>query len=379
MFMYKKIVPDLFLQIFSLIVVVTILSCNSKGSKGAKLLPEANTEVINSPYMIMAQQFTDSTLPAEIKKNIVYIESMPFDGMFIHVPDSWKVMYGKALSYDEIYNQLSVLKGAFTKFTHNYLYVFISFPGDLWNDVAWKITAENFGKMAKASKAVGFKGIVYDNEEYQPNKWLNYGEVYRNPKYNLLQHRDKTMLRGREVMEAMVIEFPDLEVFNFHGPYLSEPKTDAEKINKEQACGYNCKELLGPFFVGMLQGKGAAATVIDGGEVYQYRTKEDFSFSYEWRKHGIASNETNSWFITDTIRQNWARDVQLSFGVYNQTWKPAYPMSPAIMSSTLENALRTTDKYVWYWTEGDSWFIKNKMPEAWIDTVRAVRKRVKGQ
>ena len=377
--MYKKIVPDLFSQAFCLFITAMLLSCNSNESKVTAFLPAVDTVVIKPPYMIMAQQFTDSTLPAEIKKNIAYIESMPFDGMFIHVQDSWKVMYGKALSYDEIYNQLSVLKGAFTIFKYNYLYVFISFPGDLWNDTAWKITAENFGKMAKASRAVGFKGIVYDNEEYQPNKWLNYGEVYRNLKYNLPQHRDKTMLRGRQVMEAMVAEFPNLEVFNFHGPYLSEPETDAANIMKDQACGYNCKELLGPFFVGMVQGKGAAATVIDGGEVYQYRTKEDFTISYDWRKHGIASNETNSWFITDTIRINWARDVQLSFGVYNLTWKPAYPMSAAIMSSTLENALRTTDKYVWYWTEEDSWFIKGKMQQAWIDTVRAVRKRVKGE
>ena len=37
--------------------------------------------------------------------------------------------------------------------------------------------------MAKAAKEVGLKGIVYDNEEYQEGKWLNYGEDYKNPDY----------------------------------------------------------------------------------------------------------------------------------------------------------------------------------------------------
>jgi hypothetical protein len=306
---------------------------------------------------------------------------MPFDGMFIHINQSWLVMDGgKPLSYDSIYSDISVLKGVFKKFKYNYLYVFIRYPGDFWDDRVWEITAQNFAKMAKAAKAVGFHGIVYDNEEYGSGttvrKWLNYGEVYRNPNYDLNQHRDQVMLRGKQVMEAMVKEFPDIEIFTFHGPYLSEPKTPYERIVMEQAAGWQTRELLGPFFVGMLQGKGEKAKMIDGGEVYQYRTKEDFEFSYKWRKYGIASDETDSWFIPKEVRKTWATDVEISFGVYNRTWKEKYPMSPAIMETTLENALRTTDKYVWYWTERDSWFIPGGMPEEWIDAVRKARENV---
>jgi len=47
----------------------------------------------------------------------------------------------------------------------------------------------------------------------------------------------------------MVEEFPQVEVFNFHGPYLSEPKTNREQIIKDQAANWTTRELLGPFFV----------------------------------------------------------------------------------------------------------------------------------
>jgi hypothetical protein len=50
-----------------------------------------------------------------------------------------------------------------------------------------------------------------------------------------------------------------------------------------------------------------------------------------------------------------------------------YPMNPEIMLSTLKNALNATDKYVWYWTETDSWEIPGEMPEEWIRTVKKVR------
>jgi hypothetical protein len=50
-------------------------------------------------------------------------------------------------------------------------------------------------------------------------------------------------------------------------------------------------------------------------------------------------------------------------------------MNPEIMKTTLENALSTTDKYVWYWTERDSWFVPGAMSQEWIDAVRDARKK----
>ena len=65
-------------------------------------------------------------------------------------------------------------------------------------------------------------------------------------------------------------------------------------------------------------------------------------------------------------------DVNISFGVYNQQWKPNYPMDPLIMRTTLFNALSVTDKYVWYYTQEDDWLVPGQMPETWIDIVEEI-------
>ena len=344
-----------------LLSLVLIVGCSPKISKLAN-----NTA---HPLLIMAQRPTTSGYPAVIIKNIATIEAYPFSGMFINSVVGWHIMSGRPISYDSMYNEFAVLKGAFKKFNANFIYVFNDFPGDFWDDGAWDITAKNFANIAKVAKSLGFKGIIYDNEEYLPKKWLNYGESYKNPAYDLNQHRDQVMLRGKQILQAITTEFSDIEIFTYHGPYLSEPNYHIPKANIKQAGAWDQQELLGPFFVGMMQGKGKYATIIDGGEQYQYRTNEDFKQSYDLRKYEIASEETNSWFIPYQQRLDWPNNINISFGVFNIQWLPDYPMNPEIMTTTLTNALRYTDKYVWYYTEEDSWLEPGKMPKEWIDAI----------
>jgi len=363
---------NLLLPLFCLFFMLCCLSGCSSNEPEIDSLPEfQNTN--GTPYLVLAQQPDNSSTPESIKNNIEHIESMPFDGMFVHVvPWSWLLMNGDSVSYEDIDSKTSILKNLFTRFQYNFLYIFINLPGDFWDDEVWKITAKNFANMARAAKENGLSGIVFDNEEYQEGKWLNFGEDYQNPNYNLEEHAAQVTLRGKQVMEAMVEEFPEIEVFNYHGPYLSEPKYSIPAIIMGQAASWDKYELLGPFFVGMIMGKGDYGTVIDGGEVYQYRTMEDFNYSYQVRKYDMASEETDSWFIPQELRPGWSEDINIAFGVYNRQWKPDYPMDPAIMHITLFNALSVTDKYVWYYTEGDNWLKPGEMPEEWIETVREV-------
>jgi hypothetical protein len=73
---------------------------------------------------------------------------------------------------------------------------------------------------------------------------------------------------------------------------------------------------------------------------------------------------------------SYSEKANISFGVYNLTWPtPQDEMNPEIMQTRLENALRWTDKYVWYYTEDDDWLIPGKMPEAWLEAVRAARQK----
>jgi hypothetical protein len=317
-----------------------------------------------------------STRTPNILKNIDYIESLPFDGMVVDIPAGWLLMEGKPLNYDDIYDPwLAPLEGKFKKFTHNFLRAQVNDPGDVFDDAKWNITIENWRLLARAARQIGFAGIYFDNEEYF-NPWLNYPEDYTNPTRSLKEYQAQAQLRGRQIMQAVVQEFPDIDVLFMHGPYITEPKTPSY-VKKSQVGGPDGYELHGPLFVGFLEGAGDRATIIDGGEVYQYRTQEDFQHSYDWRKYGMASAKTNSAFIPPAIRAQWPNRVSISYGVYNQTWPtPQDQMNPTIMKSTLANALQRADDYVWFYAEKDTWFVPGGVSQEWIDAVKAARAAV---
>jgi hypothetical protein len=331
------------------------------------------------PYLILLQRRTIDTHTSRtpyILENMDLIERQPFDGMVVNIAPSWLLMQGKPLTYRDIYDSwLGPLKGKFKKFTHNFVEVMIDDPGDLFDDRAWAITVENWRLMARAAREAGFVGIFFDDEEYTGH-WLNYPEDYDNPTHSLEEYQAQTRLRGTQIMEAIVGEFPDIVLLAYHGPYLSEPKTP-ETVIAGQAGPGDTSDLTGSLFVGFLQGLGPDATLVDGGEVYAYRTPSDFSQSYQWRKHGIASEETDSQIIPEADRLRWAGSVSISFGVYNLPFPPdRTQMSPAIMRSTLENALRVADRYVWYYTYEDNWLLPNDMPVCWRTAVEDARDAV---
>jgi hypothetical protein len=355
---------------YLLLLVLSILSVKCQKNNDERIAPKTPEA---KAKLLIAQQPEVSNMPQSIAQNISHIESLPFDGMLISSSAGWRIMRGDEITYAEMDKEFAPLKNRFKKFKYNFVMTFINFPGDLWNDEAWLITTKNFANLAKIAHELGFAGIVFDNEEYSDNKWLNYGEDYKNEAFDLNQHRDKTIERGKQIMEGMVSEFPNIEVLHYHGPYLSEK--EAYKIIYGQAGRWDKYELLGPFFVGMVLGKGTKGKLIDGGEVYQYRTKEDFQTSYNVRKFEMASEKVNSWFIPHWLRGKWPEQVDIAFGVFNQQWKENYPMNVNIMRTTLQNALEYTDNYVWFYTQDDNWLIPGKMPKEWIEMVKEVRNK----
>jgi hypothetical protein len=342
-------------------------------------VPTGTVPRSDPPYLILLQRRTvevHTNRTPYILDNLAYIESLPFDGMVVNIPPSWTVMRDQPITYDDVYDDwLAPLQGKFTRFTQNFVEVMIDDPGDVFDDAAWRVTVENWRTMARAARAAGFVGIFFDNEEYT-GRWLNYPEDYDDPDHTLDEYRAQTRLRGSQIMRAIVAEFPEVVFLVYHGPYLSEPKTPDEVI-AGQADEGDASDLTGPLFTGFLEGLGPEAQLIDGGEVYAYRTAEDFADSYEWRKTGLPSEATDSAFITDADRAVWPQRVGISYGVYNLPYPTEQQtMTPRIMRSTLEQALRHADRYVWYYTYGDNWLIPGDMPHCWREAVEGARDAV---
>ena len=314
--------------------------------------------------------------PAFIAANKAFLETQPFHGVVAYLRNdstgvnvTTKVMTPTPLSVATIASVLAPLKGqSWTRLTRNFGLVQGSTPPDVFDD--WSVVIQNFANCAQALKEAGLVGICFDNEQYfQP--WGDYpsGARYYSSR-SLDDYRAQMRLRGKQVMEAMVAVFPNIAVITLHGPSVSEPFAPSSLKFPQWQSG---NELLGPFYAGFMEGVGGSPALnIDGGELYTLRSAADFINSYNWRKFDEASAGVNSPFIPPALRAVWSGRISISYGVYDRPFGGA-PMDPAILESTLKNALRQADHYVWFYTEGGTFL---RPPSAggatapWVDAVR---------
>ena len=348
----------------------------------------AAPSALAQPWLIAAQQPSfPATYPQHFQGEVLgHLATLPFDGIVVTALPTWNLMDPEwTWTVEELEDQFqdvgTRIRAAAPQLQQNLFGVVIEDPGDVFDDAAWAQAVGNWHAAAEAAREAGFAGFYFDVEEYG-DPWLNFPEDYDAPVADLAAYREQTRLRGRQVMEAVAAAWPDAIVLFTFGPWLSEPATPDEVI-LFQADGADAYELLGPLFVGFLEGAGPDNLIVDGGEVYQYRTPEDFQLAYRWRETGIASSDTDSAFIPQALRPEWGARVSNGFGVYNIAWQAdrGFDMNPAIMQSTLTNALLRTDDLVWFYTEEfedgvGNWYVPGSMPEPWFDAVRAARMAV---
>jgi hypothetical protein len=327
--------------------------------------------------LIYAGWFGNTTpTPSYVANNKAFLESQPFNGLVVYLRNpsmsinaSLGVMTNTPMSYADISSVLDPIRNlAFDQLKENFGFVIGNDPPDFFDD--WSVPIQNFANLARALKDAGLKGFVFDNEQYFA-PWADYPTGVSYPLTSLAAYETQARLRGYQVMEAMVAEFPDIVVITLHGPYISEPAAPWQLGFPQWQSG---NELHGPFFAGFQEGKGSVATNVDGGELYDLRTVSDFQDTYLWRKNDLPSSTVNCSFIPPALRPSWPSGVSISFGVYDQPFG-GQQMSPSILQATLANALARSDRYVWFYAEGASWLLPEAQggaSQAWVDAVAAV-------
>lgn len=319
--------------------------------------------------------------PAFIRANKAFLETQPFHGIVAYLRDdstgtnvTTRVMTGTAISQATIASVLAPMKGlAWTALQKNFGLVQGSSPPDVFDD--WSVTVQNFANCAAALKDAGFVGICFDNEQYSA-PWGDYpsGAKYYTTR-TLNDYRAQMRLRGKQVMEAMVAVFPEIAIITLHGPSVSEPNAPAALEFPQWQSG---NELLGPYYAGFMEGVGSSPALnVDGGELYTLRTASQFLASYNWRKYDEPSAAVNSPFIPASLRPVWPQKISISYGVYDRPFGGA-SMTPSILTTTLINALRQADHYVWFYTEGGTFLRPSNAGGASVDWVNAVKAALAG-
>ena len=280
---------------------------------------------------------------------------------------------GQRLDYGDVYGSwLAPLRGRFRRVTRNLVLATVH-NADPFDDWTWVIA--NWTVLARAARDAGLAGILFDNEPYAERLWHWPDEV--DYPYTLPAYQFRYRLRGRELMQALRATWPDITVMVLHGPYLSDART-LPGVTNGQGVG-DASDLSGHLFVGLVRGSGGTAGVVDGGEVYQYRTPQDFATSYAWRKQQLPqlpAPAAGRPLIPPRMQADWPRQVSIGFGLYDLAWKPGYPMDPGILRSTLANALARADDLVWLFTEGGGphqYLVPGGVDPAWLDAIAAAR------
>ncbi|MBI4566669.1 MAG: fibronectin type III domain-containing protein [Planctomycetes bacterium] len=316
--------------------------------------------------------------PSFISTNLAFLETQPFDGLVVYLRDAaltvnatTRVMTNTPVSYESAALVLAPLAGLpFTRLTHNLGLIQGSTPPDFFDD--WTVPIQNFANVARAARGTGLKGLCFDNEQYFA-PWGSYAEAKYRATKSLAQYQAQARLRGRQVLEAMAAQFPDIVVLTLHGPYISEPDAPASLDFPQWQNG---NELLGPFFAGFTEGVGtSAAANMDGGELYTLRSADQFQASYSWRKWDLASAAVDCAFIPEALRSAWPDRSSISFGVYDRSFGGA-SMDPAILRTTLANALRQADRYVWFYAEAATYLLPPTLggaSDTWVNAIAQAR------
>ena len=308
--------------------------------------------------------------------NLSVVANSPFDGIVINMPATYTAMLNtQTLDYNNVYGYwLQPLVGTMPKLRNSYINVNLRDSGDPFND--WTTTLANWSIVAQAGRAAGMRGIYFDNEAYVEPNALTFPGGVTNPGLGLAAYQERFRQRGADIMNAIQSVWNNVEVVSLHGPYVSEPSTP-QSVRLDQV-GASSDDMRGFLFAGMLGAKNPNAIVTDGGEVYQYRTAQDFANSVAWRRNAMPQIPGGS-VVPASLRDTWASAISLSFGLFDQEWRPngAYPMTPSILEEALFQAMMHSDRPVWLYAEANDYLVPGGVAPVWVDAIARAKDRAR--
>jgi hypothetical protein len=297
---------------------------------------------------------------AYVRAHIQEIEHRPFDGVVIAVTKErapqikgsavgfqiWGKKRFELADYQHAIDDLKSTK--FNKFTDNFIQA-ESMPAeaDWFSDEDFAAVAHNFNMLAKIAHDGGCKGIEFDPEEYAELKlwsWTIWPEAEKK-KHKYPRAVEKARQRGREIMQAINSEFPDIKMLCLFGP------SGSLRGVEDQGGAYY---LLSPFYEGMCEVATPGTQLIDGYELsYGHLKQEQFEYG---RKRQLV--DARKLFRN---KDDFDRCVRAGFGLWMDCkwtqygWDPNHPeqnyFTPETWQTAVYYALKYSDEYVWVWHE----------------------------
>ncbi len=331
----------------------------------------------------------DSPTPAKLVEHLSEIEKLPFDGVRVLVEG--KDEEGKRYSFRGLFtsvpwkeawfaSEVATLKKVRSqKLTDNFLSVGPGGGADWFDDEAWAAILEHARIAARLAKEGGLKGWMFDAEIGLKQPAFNYSRQKNKDRYTFEQYAAQARKRGRQMMEVLAKEYPDMTLFTLFlnsGTALGSLGADPLPM-LSTARGYS----LFPAFVnGWLDVIPPTMTIIDGAE-YSYPHSDEA----QYLKHVNAVRNTAIAYIAPENRVKFRSQVEAALAIYLDAYV-GFPLDnvhsdvfndPPLregerladrLKAAVSSAGQISDRYVWLWGEHYRWWptdFKRVKPQSW--------------
>ena len=344
----------------------------------------------------------------EFINDIELYDSGPFDGISVKLSkdvgggnifmvDNWKEITDEAKEKE--YTMIKNI-GEQSTLHHNFLVLYGASQMDWFSDEHWNKVDAYIRYAANLAKIGKFKGILWDPEPYKPGK--NPWQLSDQPKkdeYSFYEYYVQVRKRGAQFIEAIQDEYPGLVIlslrefsdFQTASPFSQAilPIKDINQARSGIEAGWWGLHL--PFTLGILGAIDEDVTFIDGNEeAYFYTSALEYYMirndifndtralvSPELHKKFKANYYLGHAVSTDYIAGNWAG--QLNAFPYRLTGQ-ATMLTPQERALWFEHnmyyALKTSDEYVWLYSEDLNWWTGEQVPEGFLEALNSARIKV---
>lgn len=320
----------------------------------------------------------DNPTPEYLDQNLEQIEMyVPHDGIGIKVQKNITLPDGKRTS-SQYYNFTKIpfqrewyeadiehLKKVHARAGHlkyNFLNTSASsFTGefDLFDDEFWGVVCDKFAIFAWVAKQGGCKGICLDLEDYGNQQVWSYRPSCG---HSFQEAWEKARFRGRQWMNAVAGEYPDITLFFYFwlDLFLGYADDSPDRFARLESCPNG---LLAAFMNGIYDVLPSEAKIVDGMEAYGYdaHTLTDYHRMLALRKERFPKLLTDENRLKFLTRGSFAcathmKEYYDDKGKFQDFCKEENMTMLEFFRRNFSRAVQFSDEYVWTWSNNRKWF-----------------------
>ena len=327
----------------------------------------------------------DTPRPTFVEKNIREMEKRPFEGVIMRIGEIANAFSNEKFSEEKMAAELAAAgRIEWNKFTDNFLIMNSRSTMDWFSDADWEAVLHNIGLNAKIAKAARCKGLCWDAEPYGFDPWLYTKQAHAQDK-TFEEYEAQVRTRGGQFTDK-IEEYFDAPVIHtlFQLVYFGSIAAEPDVAKRNAVFAKHHYGLLPAFVNGMLDAADPGTIITDGNEGSYYYTKaSQYSDAYETIREKVLP------LIAPENRDKYRKQVQCAHALYvdhlfslRTSKNVSAWMTPEERAQWFEHnvyhALKTSDCYVWLYSEKMSWWKNRDIPPGLPEAVRAAKQKLAG-